>query len=115
MKFKELSQLNAKDREKKLTELELELIKLNTQVATGTAPKNSGQLKRIKKDIARIKLLKGIEENKPLETKVSKHSVKPNTSESLNQEATETKKVASKTEEVKKTIEAKPSENKEEK
>ena len=68
MKFKDLSQLNTKDREKKLLELELELIKLNTQVATGTPPKDSGQLKKIKKDIAKIKLLEGIEKNMPLQS-----------------------------------------------
>ena len=54
MKFKELSQLNAEERNIKLKELELELIKLNTQVATGTPPKNAGTVRRIKKDIARI-------------------------------------------------------------
>jgi ribosomal protein L29 len=59
MKFKELSQLSAEERENKKRELELELIKLNTQVATGTPPKNAGMVRRIKKDIARIMLLKG--------------------------------------------------------
>jgi len=59
MKFKELSQLGAEERENKQKELELELIKLNTQVATGTPPKNAGMVRRIKKDIARIMLLKG--------------------------------------------------------
>ena len=62
MKFKEISQLSKEEREKKLKELELELIKLNAQVATGTPPKNSGHLKRLKKDIARIMLLKKINE-----------------------------------------------------
>ena len=59
MKFKELSNMGPDERENKLRELELELIKLNTQVATGTPPKNAGMLRRIKKDIARIMLLKG--------------------------------------------------------
>jgi len=61
MKFKELVQLGKEELDKKLKELELELIKLNAQVATGTPPKNAGQLKRIKKDLARIMLLKGTE------------------------------------------------------
>jgi len=58
MKFRELSKMTIEDREKKLEELQLELIKLNAQVATGTPPKNAGNIKRIKKDIARIMLLK---------------------------------------------------------
>ena len=64
MKFKELAQLASEEQEKKLKELELELIKLNAQVATGTPPKNAGQLRRLKKDIARIMLLKGIKVRK---------------------------------------------------
>jgi ribosomal protein L29 len=64
MKFKELAQLGSEEQEKKLKELELELIKLNAQVATGTPPKNAGQLRRLKKDIARIMLLKGIKGRK---------------------------------------------------
>jgi ribosomal protein L29 len=59
MKFKELAQMTAEEQEKKLGELELELIKLNSQVATGTPPKNAGQLRRLKKDVARIMLIKG--------------------------------------------------------
>jgi ribosomal protein L29 len=58
MKFKELAQMTREEQEKKLSELELELIKLNAQVATGTPPKNAGQLRRLKKDIARVMLLR---------------------------------------------------------
>lgn len=64
MKFKELSQLSKEELQKKLKELELELIKLNAQVATGTPPKNTGQLRRLKKDLARIMLLKSLNEKK---------------------------------------------------
>jgi ribosomal protein L29 len=79
MKFKELSQLSAEERENKQKELELELIKLNTQVATGTPPKNAGMVRRIKKDIARIMLLKGNAQNKAkAQESISKNkSVKP--------------------------------------
>lgn len=61
MKFKEISQMSKEEMEKKMKELELELIKLNAQVATGTPPKNAGQLKRLKKDIAKMMLLKNID------------------------------------------------------
>ena len=70
MKYKELIQMAREDQGKKLSELELELIKLNAQVATGTPPKNAGQLKRLKKDIARIMLI--MSEEKRQEKKVIK-------------------------------------------
>ena len=54
MKAKELRDLTIKDLETKLDELKKELIKLNAQVATGTVPKSPGQIKQIKKTIARI-------------------------------------------------------------
>ena len=38
----------------KIAEMKKELIKLNAQVAIGTAIKNPGQIKKIKKTIARI-------------------------------------------------------------
>jgi ribosomal protein L29 len=40
--------------ESRLSELRKELIKLNTQVATGTTLKSPGQVKKIKKNIARL-------------------------------------------------------------
>ena len=54
MKSKELKNMTKKDLESKLNELKKELIKLNAQVATGTVPKSPGQIKQIKKTIARI-------------------------------------------------------------
>jgi ribosomal protein L29 len=47
----------------KLSEIRKELIKLNTQVSRGTTLKNPGQIKQIKKTIARIltiQKLKGV-------------------------------------------------------
>ena len=38
----------------KLSELKRELLKANAQVATGTTPKSPGQIKQIKRTIARI-------------------------------------------------------------
>ena len=40
--------------EQQLFELKKELIKLNTQVATGTSLKNPGQVRKVKKNIARL-------------------------------------------------------------
>lgn len=55
MKFKEIKSLSKEDIDKKMKDMRLELIKLNAQVATGTNPKNPGQIRQLKKSIARIK------------------------------------------------------------
>jgi ribosomal protein L29 len=52
MKTKELK--SKEDIETQLIELRKELIKLNTQVATGTTLKSPGQVKKTKKTIARL-------------------------------------------------------------
>ena len=55
MKFKELKIMGKAELNEKMKQLEMDLIKANAQVATGTTPKSPGQLKQIKKTIARIK------------------------------------------------------------
>lgn len=57
MKFKELKGLTKEDLEKKFIEAESELIKLNSQVATGITIKSPGQIKQLKKTIAKIKTI----------------------------------------------------------
>ncbi|HIH37918.1 50S ribosomal protein L29 [Candidatus Woesearchaeota archaeon] len=57
MKSKELAQLGKEDLAAKLKQAEIELIKINVQVATGTQIKNPGQIRNLKKTIARIKSL----------------------------------------------------------
>jgi len=57
LKFKELKSLTKEDLEKKYLEVEIELIKVNAQVATGTTLKNPGQVKQLKKILAKIKTL----------------------------------------------------------
>ena len=51
---KELRGATVQELKSKLLELRKELIKLNAQVATGTQLKNPGQLRVVKKSIARI-------------------------------------------------------------
>ena len=58
MKYKELEAMTDKDLDKKLEEIKLELMKLNAQVATGTTPKSPGQIRQLKKTIARIMMVK---------------------------------------------------------
>ena len=54
MKTKDIKSMSKEKIESQLLELRRELIKLNTQVATGTTLKNPGQVKNIKKNIARL-------------------------------------------------------------
>ena len=54
VKKKELRNMNEDELSKQLKELKLELIKANSQVASGSAPKNVGQIRQTRKTIARI-------------------------------------------------------------
>ena len=53
-KAKELRAMGKEERKSKLAELRKEMIKHNAQIATGTTPKSPGQVKQIKKTIAKI-------------------------------------------------------------
>ncbi|MBU0980688.1 MAG: 50S ribosomal protein L29 [Nanoarchaeota archaeon] len=55
MRAKEMRMMQENQLNERIKELEKELMKLNAQVATGTNPKSPGQIKKIKKTIARIK------------------------------------------------------------
>ena len=57
MKFKELKEMAPEQREKKLKEARIELTKLQAQVAAGTPPKNPGQIRQLKRMIARLNTL----------------------------------------------------------
>ncbi len=96
MKFKEISQIQNEERIKKKKELEMELIKLNTQVATGTPPKNAGSIRRIKKDIAKINFLNAKDEKIKLSqskttSKVVNESDLPKADDSENKKTKKTK------------------------
>ena len=54
MKTKELRVMNEPELENKLIELKKELMKINSQIATGTVPKSPGKVKEIKRTIAKI-------------------------------------------------------------
>ncbi len=54
MTFKQLKSLSFEDQQKKIAESKVELLKLNGQVATGTAPKSPGRIRQLKKIIAHI-------------------------------------------------------------
>ena len=54
MKFNELKTLVPEELKKKLSELRMELLKENAQIANKTNPKNPGKVRDTKKNIARI-------------------------------------------------------------
>jgi large subunit ribosomal protein L29 len=54
LKMKSIRQLNEKDLEDKLQQMRSELTKLRVDAAKGTLRKESGKLKPLRKDIARI-------------------------------------------------------------
>ena len=53
-KVEELKKLNKEDSDKRLEELRKALMKANTQISTGTPPENPGQVRMIKRNIARL-------------------------------------------------------------
>ena len=54
VKKSEMKSMGEAQLKAKLKDLEKELIKVNAQIATGTAPQNPGNIREIKKTIARI-------------------------------------------------------------
>lgn len=57
MKFKEIKGFSKQEAESKIAELNIELMKENAQVATGTTPKSPGKIKQLKKSIAKFNTL----------------------------------------------------------
>ena len=55
MKYSEIKTLTPEQRKKRMKEAELEMIKLKAQVATGTPPQNPGQIRKLRRTIAKIK------------------------------------------------------------
>lgn len=54
MKTKDMKKLGAKELNGKISELRMDLIKQNAQIARGTNPKSPGQVRQAKKNIARM-------------------------------------------------------------
>ncbi|MFA5142404.1 MAG: 50S ribosomal protein L29 [Candidatus Woesearchaeota archaeon] len=57
IKNKELNKLSAEELQSKLSEVRVELMKANAQVAMKTTPQNPGMIKTNKKMVARIHTL----------------------------------------------------------
>jgi len=58
MKFKDLKKMPKDEFDKKLGELKTELMKLSAQIAIGTTPKNTKQVRDIKRTMAKIETLR---------------------------------------------------------
>jgi len=54
IKAKEIRQMSENQIKEKMNEIKKDLMKANSQVAVGTAPENPGQIKQMKKTIARM-------------------------------------------------------------
>ena len=94
MKIKDLRSMSKEDLNSKLTELRKELIKHNAQIATGTTPKSPGQIKEIKKTIAKIMTIVGTQRVSKLEDRKSSGVGSQTTKES---DATHTQKESKET------------------
>ncbi len=66
MKHKELLSISIAELKDKLIELKKELIKHNAQISAGTTPKSPGQVRQVKKTIARIYTILRSKEGKKL-------------------------------------------------
>jgi large subunit ribosomal protein L29 len=54
IRMKDIRAMSPEDREKRLTELRTELMRLRTMVEAGGAPENPSQIREIRRTIARI-------------------------------------------------------------
>jgi ribosomal protein L29 len=57
MKFADIKKMPKDELTKKLYDLSTELMKLNAQIAIGTTPKNTKQIREIKRTIAKVETL----------------------------------------------------------
>lgn len=68
IKNKELNQMDKAQLESKLNELKKELMKINTQISTGSNPENPGKIKQIKKTIAKILTILKVKSSKEVKS-----------------------------------------------
>jgi len=58
MKFKDIKKMPKDELTKKLFDMKTELMKLNAQIAVGTTPKNTKEVRDIKRALAKVETLK---------------------------------------------------------
>ncbi|MBU4501790.1 MAG: 50S ribosomal protein L29 [Nanoarchaeota archaeon] len=64
---KDFKQMNSAQLGEKLSDLRKELMKINTQISTGTTPENPGRVREVKKTIARLITAINIKQREPKE------------------------------------------------
>jgi len=100
MKIKDLRSMSKEDLNSKLIELRKELIKHNAQIAVGTTPKSPGQVRGVKKTIAKIMTIVGTQKFSSKSEKVKKEEPKVSKPSKEEKEGKkETKKSSKKSEE----------------
>lgn len=62
-------QMNETQLNERLSDLKKELMKINTQISTGTTPENPGRVKEVKKTIARIITALNLKKEQPKKEK----------------------------------------------
>ncbi|MBW2996071.1 50S ribosomal protein L29 [Candidatus Woesearchaeota archaeon] len=81
MKAKDLRSMSKQELNSKLEELRKEMIKHNAQISTGTTPKSPGQVREIKKTIAKILTIVGTQKEEPSKAKAEEAKEAPKTEE----------------------------------
>ena len=95
MKAKDLRAMSKQELGSKLEELRKEMIKHNAQISTGTTPKSPGQVRNIKKTIAKILTIVGatkLEDSKSSSVSTQKETSKAPKAEVKPKEAKEVPK-----------------------
>jgi|GEM_PF-1005519 len=72
MKFADIKKMPKDELDKKLNDMKTELMKLNAQIAIGTTPKNTKQVRDIKRTIAKVETLDNQSVHKKVEELRSK-------------------------------------------
>ena len=84
MKTKEIRSLDKNTLDEKKIELKKELVKMNAQVAIGTALKSPGQVKEIKKNIARILTIENEKASQKNMKKIKQSEIRENRKSSVS-------------------------------
>jgi len=68
IRLREITDMDSKERSKKLSELRAELSRLRTMISAGGAVENPARIRQLRRTIARIMTIENQEKNKPKKT-----------------------------------------------
>ena len=72
----DFKQMNEVQLNEKLLDLRKELMKINTQISTGTTPENTGRVGEVKKTISRIITVINLKKREPKKEKKKEEKIK---------------------------------------